>query len=47
MTMTLHVTGSKGAATVTAAAKKVDDVWSVTDASIDGERFSLNSDLLT
>lgn len=42
MTMTLHVTGSRGAATVTAAAKKVDDVWSVTDASIDGERFRLN-----
>jgi hypothetical protein len=42
VTMTLHVTGQKGAATVVASAKNVSGAWSVTDASIDGEPVSLN-----
>jgi hypothetical protein len=42
VTMTLHVTGSKGEVTVTAAAKRVNDIWSVTGASVGGERIDLN-----
>ena len=42
LTMTLRVRGQKGAGTVVADAKKVNGVWSVTKAAIDGDPVSLN-----
>jgi len=41
-TMTLVVVGSKGTVTVKAAAKKANGTWSVSAASSDGERVTLN-----
>jgi Cytochrome oxidase complex assembly protein 1 len=42
LTMTLHVAGQKGTATVVAEAKKTNEVWSVTNASINGDPVKLN-----
>jgi hypothetical protein len=39
--MTLDVTGQKGSGTVVANAKKINGVWSVTDASMDGSPIRL------
>ena len=41
-TMTLNVNGNKGNVTVKAGAKKINGVWSVSEASIGGERVSLD-----
>ena len=41
-TMTLNIAGSKGSVTVKATAKRANGTWSVSEASIDGERVSLN-----
>ena len=42
LTMTLRVRGQKGAGIVVAEAKRVNGMWSVTKASIDGDPVSLN-----
>jgi hypothetical protein len=42
LTMKLKVSGQKGSGTVAASAKKINGVWSVTDASMDGSPISLN-----
>ena len=41
VTMTLNVTGRKGAATIDASAKNISGNWSVTSSSIDGEPIDL------
>ena len=46
VTMKLNVSGQKRAATVAASAKKINGVWSVTDASMDGLPISLNKSVI-
>lgn len=41
-TMTINVVGQRGSITVTASADKVNGIWTVSDASIDGQRVKLN-----
>lgn len=42
VTMKLKVSGQKGSGIVAASAKKINGVWSVTKASLDGRPISLN-----
>lgn len=40
--MTLHVVGSTGSVRVKIRSSKANGIWTVTDASIDGEPINLN-----
>jgi len=42
VTMTLNVTGSRGAATIQASAKRTGNTWVVTAASMDQKPISMN-----
>jgi hypothetical protein len=42
LTMKLNVSGGKASGTIAASAKKINGVWSVTDAALDGHPISLH-----